>query len=169
MAVNEAERGLLPETATIVVGQQAALDPTRAPDGKSLLWIQLQELPRNIKGDAAAQIEAPPDGRWTAEIGEAYADRIEARISAHAPNLRDVVVGRKVFTPAHLEGMNVNLVGGDPYSGACTIDQFLVWRPFPGTKNHETPVPGVFHIGASTHPGPGLGGNSGYMVAKQFI
>ena len=65
--------------------------------------------------------------------------------------------------------MNTNLVGGDPYSGACTIDQFLMWRPFPGVKNHETPVQGVYHIGASTHPGPGLGGNSGYMVARRFI
>ena len=44
-AVNEAERGLLPAEATIVCGQPAALDPSRAPDGKSLLWIQLQELP----------------------------------------------------------------------------------------------------------------------------
>jgi phytoene dehydrogenase-like protein len=65
--------------------------------------------------------------------------------------------------------MNTNLVGGDPYSGACTIDQFLMWRPFPGVKNHETPVRGAYHIGASTHPGPGLGGNSGFIVANRFI
>ena len=44
-AVNEAERGLLPAEATIVCGQPCALDPARAPDGKSILWIQLQELP----------------------------------------------------------------------------------------------------------------------------
>ena len=62
----------------------------------------------------------------------------------------------------------MNLVGGDPYSGSCSIDQFLLWRPFPGVKNHETPVKGVYHIGASTHPGPGLGGNSGFMVAGRF-
>jgi phytoene dehydrogenase-like protein len=24
----------------------------------------------------------------------------------------------------------------------------------------------LYHIGASTHPGPGLGGGSGYLVAK---
>ena len=167
-AVNEAERGLLPETATIVVGQQAVLDPTRVPDGKSLLWIQLQELPRRIKGDAAGRIDVGADGSWTTEIGEAYADRIQARLGRQIPNLVSSIVGRKVFTPSDLESLNVNLVGGDPYSGACTIDQFLVWRPFPGSKNHETPIEKLYHIGASTHPGPGLGGNSGFMVANRL-
>ncbi len=168
-AVNEAERGLLPETATIVVGQQAVLDPSRVPEGKALLWIQLQELPRSIKGDAAGEIDVPADGTWTEEVGEAYADRIEARLARHIPNLEQIIVGRRVFSPADLQGMNANLVGGDPYSGACTIDQFLMWRPFPGVKNHETPVRGAYHIGASTHPGPGLGGNSGFIVANRFI
>src|SRR3954451_20350359 len=44
-AVNEAERGLLPAEATVVVGQPLTMDPSRAPEGKGLLWIQLQELP----------------------------------------------------------------------------------------------------------------------------
>ena len=26
--------------------------------------------------------------------------------------------------------MNINLVGGDPYGGLCSIDQFFIWRPF---------------------------------------
>jgi phytoene dehydrogenase-like protein len=36
-AINEAERGLLPEEATIAVGQPTALDPSRAPPGKAIL------------------------------------------------------------------------------------------------------------------------------------
>ena len=57
-AVNEAERGLLPVEATIVCGQPVALDPSRAPEGKSILWIQLQELPAGrVKGDAAGEID----------------------------------------------------------------------------------------------------------------
>ena len=57
-AVNEAERGLLPAEATIVCGQPVALDPSRAPDGKSIIWIQLQELPAGrVKGDAAGEID----------------------------------------------------------------------------------------------------------------
>jgi phytoene dehydrogenase-like protein len=30
-------------------------------------------------------------------------------------------------------------------------------------------VPGVWHVGASTHPGPGLGGGSGTLVAQQLL
>jgi phytoene dehydrogenase-like protein len=40
-AVNEAERGRLPAEATIVVGQPLTMDPSRAPDGAGLLWVQL--------------------------------------------------------------------------------------------------------------------------------
>jgi phytoene dehydrogenase-like protein len=62
----------------------------------------------------------------------------------------------------------MNLVGGDPYGGFCGIDQFFIWRPFHNAINHRTPVARLHHIGASTHPGPGLGGGSGYLVAKEL-
>ncbi|MBM3677964.1 MAG: NAD(P)/FAD-dependent oxidoreductase, partial [Actinobacteria bacterium] len=76
--VNEAERGLLPARSTIAVGQPCALDPSRAPEGKAILWIQLQELVGGpVKGDAAGQIDVG-DGTWTEELREAYADRIVA-------------------------------------------------------------------------------------------
>ena len=56
-AVNEAERGLVPAEATIVVGQPLTIDPSRAPDGAGLLWIQLQELPWHVRGDAAGELD----------------------------------------------------------------------------------------------------------------
>jgi phytoene dehydrogenase-like protein len=55
-AVNEAERGMLPAEPTICLGQPTAFDPSRAPDGKAILWLQLPEAPRHIKGDAAGEI-----------------------------------------------------------------------------------------------------------------
>ncbi|MGH8140823.1 MAG: phytoene desaturase family protein [Steroidobacteraceae bacterium] len=167
-AVDEADRGLLPAEATIVVAQPTAVDPTRAPPGKSILWIQLQELPSRIAGDAKAEIDVRSEGRWTAEIGERYADRIIDRLTHQIPNLARSIVGRHVISPADLERMNVNLVGGDPYSGDCSQDQFLLWRPFFAQKRHRTPIRGLYHIGAATHPGPGLGGISGYLVARQI-
>jgi phytoene dehydrogenase-like protein len=165
-AVDEARRGLLPAEATIVVAQPTALDASRAPAGKSILWIQLQELPRRVLGDAAAILQCPADGAWTIDLRERYADRILARLAQQIPNLERSVLARKVLSPADLEALNVNLVGGDPYSGCCEIDQFLLWRPFPASRNHETPIKKLYHIGASTHPGPGLGGMSGFMVAN---
>ncbi len=166
LAVNQAERGLLPGRATIVVAQPTALDPSRAPDGKAILWIQLQELPSVIKGDAARVIPIPEDGQWNDEVKEAYADRIIDRLSEYIEDLPDLILSRKVLSPKDLESININLVGGDPYSGHCGMQQFFAWRPLRSLKNHETSVKNLYQIGASTHPGPGLGGNSGYMVAE---
>lgn len=167
-AVDEAQRGLLPAEGTICVGQPSAVDPSRAPAGGSVLWVQLPECPRIIRGDAAGKLAAPADGHWSESISEAYADRIVARMCAQMPNLSRAIVGRKVISPADLERMNINLVGGDPYSGECSLDQFMLWRPLPGTRNHETPIQHLWHIGASTHPGPGLGGTSGMHVANRL-
>jgi phytoene dehydrogenase-like protein len=167
-AVNQAERGLLPDQATIVVAQPTAVDPSRAPEGHSILWIQLQELPSVIKGDAAGVIPAPEDGAWNDQIKEAYADRIIERLCDYIPSLKANILHREVLSPADLQAMNINLVGGDPYSGHCGMQQFLFWRPLRSLSNHTTTVKSLYHIGASTHPGPGLGGGSGYMVAKHL-
>ena len=165
-AANEAERGMLPVEPTVCVGQPTALDPSRAPEGAAILWLQLPEAPRFIKGDAAGEIAAPPDGRWTDEIRERFADRVEALLINHIEGFKDLVIARKSYSPADLEALNVNLVGGDPYGGYCGIDQFFLWRPLPGSVNHTTHVPRLHHIGASTHPGPGLGGGSGFLAAQ---
>ncbi len=166
--VNEAERGLLPTRSTIAVGQPCAIDPSRAPDGKSILWLQLQETPRApVKGDAADEIDVG-DGTWTEELRERYADRIVGWLGESIQNLSSATLARTVLSPADLEALNMNLVGGDIYSGSCALDQNLLWRPLAPAPGHRTAVDGLWHIGASTHPGPGLGGGSGYLVAKEL-
>jgi phytoene dehydrogenase-like protein len=167
-AVNEAERGLLPAEATVVVGQPLTVDDSRAPAGRGLLWIQLQELPWHIKGDAAGELDVG-NGTWTEVLRERYADRIQARIARHVTNLDSSILGRVVLSPADLQAANINLERGDPYSGSLALDQNFVWRPFPQQPGHHTPVDRLFHIGASTWPGPGLGAGSGTLVAKELL
>ncbi|HEY6632655.1 MAG TPA: NAD(P)/FAD-dependent oxidoreductase [Rhizobiaceae bacterium] len=167
-ACNEAARGMLPETPTICVGQPHALDPSRCPPGKAILWLQLPEAPRHIKGDAAGKLATPADGQWTEELREAYADRAEAILASHIDGFSASVLGRRAYSPADLEAMNVNLVGGDPYGGSSTIDQAFLWRPFKTSRNHETAIKGLYHIGASTHPGAGMGGGSGFLLAQRL-
>ena len=167
-AVNEANRGLLPAEATIVCGQPMTMDETRAPEGAWILWIQLQELPSRPKGDAAGELDVG-DGTWTEELREAYADRIQARLGRQIENLDGALVARHVMSPADMEAANVNFVGGDIYSGALSLDQNLLWRPRPRLPGHRTPVARLWHIGASTHPGPGLGAGSGYLVAQELL
>ncbi len=167
-SANEAERGMLPAEPTVCVGQPTALDPSRAPDGGAILWLQLPDTPRFIKGDAAGELECPADGRWTDALREGFADRIEALLRAQIENFDEIVLARRSYAPSDLEKMNVNLVGGDPYGGFCGLDQFFVWRPFKTSVNHKTPVAGLYHIGASTHPGPGLAGGSGFLLASSL-
>ncbi|MET4577336.1 phytoene desaturase family protein [Ottowia thiooxydans] len=167
-AVNEAERGLLPADPTICVAQPTALDPSRAPPGRHILWIQLPECPREPVGDAAGVIEIPPGKRWTPALREAFADRVIERLSGQIPNLKSSILARVVISPGDLEALNVNLVGGDAYGGDCSLDQSFLWRPMRAARNHETHVAHLWHIGASTHPGPGLGGGSGFLLAKSF-
>src|SRR5207248_5592652 len=92
-AVNEAERGLLPVEATVVVGQPLTIDPSRAPEGKGIRWIQLQELPWHVKGDAAGDLDVG-EGRWSERLRERYADRIQTRLAKHIPNLESKILRR---------------------------------------------------------------------------
>ena len=167
-AVNEADRGLLPHTATIVCGQPCAVDASRAPNGSSILWIQLQELPSHPIGDAAGGIDVE-SGIWTDSLRERYADRIQSRLAQHITNLESSILRRVTLSPADLEAANPNLRGGDIYSGSCDLDQSLLWRPRPGLAGHRTAIRGLYQIGASTHPGPGLGAGSGAIVAHHLL
>jgi phytoene dehydrogenase-like protein len=165
-SANEAERGMLPATPTVCVGQPHRLDPSRCPEGKAILWLQIPDAPRVVKGDAAGEIAT--DGSWSEATREAFADRIEGILKRHIKDFDSIKLARRAYSPADLQAMNVNLVGGDPYGGLCSIDQFFIFRPYPHSTNGTGLVRGLIHIGASTHPGPGLGGGSGFLAAKRL-
>ena len=103
----------------------------------------MQEIPARLKGDAASQIDTPADGRWNEAVREAYADRVQARLERVMRAGRAAgIVGRRAYSPADLETLNCNLVGGDPYSGICSPDQFFWLRPFAQRRrrSHHPPV-----------------------------
>ena len=147
IACAQAEAGLLPERQTIVIGRQYLLDRTRVPVGTASLWLQLQETPYAPIGEAA--------GRWTTALADGYSERVLDRIAERAPDLRTKILAVDVLTPLQLEAANPNAVAGDPYGGAAELDQSFMWRPLRSAASHQTPVEGLWHIGASTHPGGG--------------
>lgn len=167
IACAQAEAGLLPARPTVVVGQQHLLDPSRVPSGTAALWLQLQELPFTPTGDAAGSLDTSTG--WTDALARDYAGRALDRVAQHAPGLRSLVVGLHVISPKDLLERNANAVAGDPYGGQATLDQGYLWRPLPSSGRHRTPVAGLWHIGASTHPGPGLGAGSGHLVAQTLL
>ncbi|WP_017240883.1 phytoene desaturase family protein [Streptomyces sp. SS] len=167
IACAEAEAGLLPRRPTVVVGQQHVLDPSRVPTGAAALWLQLQEVPYEPTGDASGELDVT-DG-WTEELTDGYVRRVLGRVARHAPDLPDKVLAWDAVTPVDLASYNPNAVAGDPYAGSAELHQNLLWRPLPDASRHATPVPGLWQIGASTHPGPGLGGSSGHLVAQRLV
>jgi phytoene dehydrogenase-like protein len=167
IACAEAEAGLLPRCPTMAVGQQYLLDPGRVPGGAAALWLQLQEVPYAPRGDAAGELDTTHG--WTKELAEGYANRVLDRIAVNAPDLRRKIRMIDVLTPHDLQARNPNAVNGDPYGGSAELDQILLWRPLASVGRHATPVESLWHIGASTHPGPGLNGGSGHLVATTLI
>ena len=167
LACAQAQAGLLPGRPTVVCGQPTALDPSRAPEGRAILWIQLQEVPYALGGDAAGEFDV--GGQWTPELEAAYADRVVSLLARHVENLPDAIIGRAVLSPVELERRNPNLVQGDPYAGATELDQSYFFRPLPSFGSHATPVDALYQCGASTYPGPGLNAASGRIVAQRLL
>jgi phytoene dehydrogenase-like protein len=160
----EASAGLLPAEPVLVVGQPTAIDPSRAPAGKHVLWVQVRVLPADIQGDAAGTIAARD---WDL-ARQPYADRVMDILEYYAPNLKSRVLGRAVFSPLDLERENPNLVGGDNLSGSHHLDQNFFLRPVAGWSRYRTPVRNLYLCGASTWPGAGTGAGSGFMLARML-
>jgi phytoene dehydrogenase-like protein len=160
----DALAGLIPEEPVLVVGQPTALDPSRAPPGKHVLWVQVRVLPAEVKGDAAGKIEG---AAWDV-IKEQVADRVVAVIDRHAPGFKNAILARSVFSPADLERENPNLVGGDNLTGSHHLSQNFLFRPIPGWSRYKMPIEGLWLVGAATWPGAGVGAGSGFLAAKML-
>ncbi|MGC1357158.1 MAG: NAD(P)/FAD-dependent oxidoreductase [Xanthobacteraceae bacterium] len=156
--------GLLPVEPGLVVGQPTAIDPSRAPTGKHVLWVQVRVLPSQIRGDAAGRMFAT---QWS-EAKETYADRVGDIIERYAPGFRSNILARTVHSPADLERDNPNLVGGDSLGGSHHLDQNFLFRPAFGWSRYRMPVERLYMVGASTWPGAGTGAGSGFMLAKML-
>jgi phytoene dehydrogenase-like protein len=132
-------RGRCAERPFVIAAQPSLYDETRAPAGKHVLWAYCHV----------------PNGS-TVDMTE----RIEEQIERFAPGFRDCVLMRKVSSPADLEAMDANLVGGDISGGAMTVRQFL-FRP-----SYATGTRGLYLCSSSTAPGGGVHGMCGANAAR---
>ena len=160
----QAVAGLLPDEPVLVVGQPTTVDPSRAPEGKHVLWVQVRMVPSEIRGDAAGKITQTD---W-ASVKELYADRAIEMIERHAPGLKARIISRAVVSPLDLEAENPNLVGGDQVGGSHHLSQNFLFRPALGHATGKTPVDGLHLTGASVWPGAGTGAGAGYMLARKL-
>jgi phytoene dehydrogenase-like protein len=160
----EALARLLPSSPMLVVGQTTAIDPSRAPAGRHVLWIQVRMVPSRIVGDAAGSIEA----RSWEEAKGPLAERVLGKLEAYAPGARERILDWTVLGPDDLERHNPNLVGGDSLGGSHHLSQNLLFRPVPGWSGYRTPVDGLYMVGSGTWPGAGVNAISGRLVADMI-
>jgi phytoene dehydrogenase-like protein len=135
-------QGRIAERPFVLAAQPSLFDDSRAPKGRHVLWAYCHV----------------PNGS-----GVDMVERIEAQIERFAPGFRDCVLARHVSSPATLEAMDANLVGGAIGGGAMTARQFI-FRPTRHT--YATGVSGLYLCSASTPPGGGVHGMCGYHAAK---
>jgi phytoene dehydrogenase-like protein len=168
LAIAQGMAGLLPEDPTFTVDCPTNHDPSRAPAGKSILRVQVLEVPCQPRGDAAGQI-AVGDGSWTEDVKQRFAERILAIVGRHIPNIPSAVIGMHIVSPAELARFSPNQGPGDPYGGAHDLAQSYLFRPLPSQPSHQSSIPNVYMLGAGTWPGHGVNGGSGYIVAQALL
>ena len=138
-------RGQIAEQPFVLVAQPTLFDKTRAPEGKHVAWAYCHV----------------PNGS-----GVDMTSRIEAQLERFAPGFRECVLARRAFSPAALEAMDANLVGGDVNGGELSMRQFLL-RPALG--NYYTGTKNLYLCSASTPPGGGVHGMCGYHAARMAL
>jgi phytoene dehydrogenase-like protein len=134
--------GRVSDCPFVLAAQPTLFDPSRAPEDKHILWTYCH-VPNGSKEDMTG--------------------RIEAQIERFAPGFRDCILARHVSSPATLESMDANLIGGDISGGALSLRQFL-FRP--SLRNYATNDPNLYLCSASTPPGGGVHGMCGYHAAN---
>ena len=137
--------GRVAEKPFVLVAQPTLFDPTRAPEGKHVLWAYC-----HVPNGSAVDMT----------------ERIEAQIERFAPGFRDCVLARHVSSPATLERMDANLAGGDVSGGALDLRQFFIR---PTLRPYSTGAPNLYLCSASTPPGGGVHGMCGYHAARHAL
>ncbi len=117
-------------------------DPALRPDEDSESWFVLVNAPRHEPG---CGVDWDEPG-----LAERYADRVLEVMAARGLDVRDRIRHRVVRTPADLE-RDTGSVGGSIYGTSSNGARAAFLRPA-----NASPVPGLFLVGGSAHPGGGL-------------
>jgi phytoene desaturase len=117
-------------------------DPATRPDDDSASWFVLVNAPRH---DPTGGVDWDAPG-----LADRYAQRVLAVMAARGLDVRDRVRWCAVRTPADLE-RDTRSAGGSIYGTSSNGARAAFLRPA-----NAGPVPGLFLVGGSAHPGGGL-------------
>ena len=121
-------------------------DPSMRPDDDHESWFVLVNAPRHSPGGrVAGTIDWDADG-----FAHDYADHILTTLAGRGMDVRDRILWREIRTPADLERA-VRAPGGAIYGTSSNGSRAAFQRPA-----NQSPIPGLFLVGGSSHPGGGL-------------
>src|SRR5205814_529886 len=118
-AYDDAKYGQYSRRPYIDIVIPSLTDPSVAPPGKHVMSCFVQYAPYKLK-----------EGTWD-EKREAFGDTVIETIAEHAPNLKNIIVGRQVVTPLDLE-REWGLTEGNIFQGELSLEQLFFLRPVPG-------------------------------------
>lgn len=128
-----------------LISVQSIHDPTRAPEGKHIMYFY-EYAPYNLKDGGAA--------KWD-EIREQYADDVMNFVRPYVTNFDEKnIIGRWIQSPLDLERYNPQFKEGDFAHLGSYLEQFMGNRPLP-RYNYNTPIENLMMCGPGTHPGSG--------------
>ena len=131
----------LPEDFSLYLHVPTVTDKSLAPEGCSSAYV-LAPVPHLGRADVD----------WD-EIAEEYGDRIIEALEVEMPDLRNHIVTRRHITPKTFE-KELAAFKGSAFSVAPKLTQSAYFRP----SNEDSGIPGLYLVGAGTHPGAGLPG-----------
>lgn len=157
--------GQIPDqNPSLYVDIPSVLDPSLAPAGRHTLWIEFF-APYQIAGREGTGLMGTG---WTDELKEQVADRVINKLTDYAPNLKSIIMGRQVESPAEL-AQRLGSYKGNVYHLDMTLDQMMFLRPLPEIANYQTPIKNLYLTGAGTHPGGSISGMPGRNCARVFL
>jgi phytoene dehydrogenase-like protein len=168
-ATAQLEDGHVPADPFMIVGQTTTADATRSPPGSEAAWAYTH-VPQEIRGDAGAPDGGEVTGRWDDADTARMADRIETQIERRAPGFRELIHARHIHTPASLQALDANLVGGAVGGGTAALRQQLCFRPTLTLHGgSRTPIGDLYLASAGAHPGGGVHGACGANAAHAAL
>ncbi len=131
----------LPEDFSLYLHAPTITDPGMAPPGGESFYV-LSPVPH--LGNAPIDWEA---------VAAPYGDAILESLEPHLPGVRAAIVTRRHCTPADFAS-RFHAHHGSAFSVAPTLMQSAYFRP----HNRDPDIPGLYIVGAGTHPGAGVPG-----------
>jgi phytoene desaturase len=125
-------------------------DDRMRPDADHESWFVLVNAPRHAVAAPGARREPGTVDWTTAGLAESYRDRILAVMAARGFDVRDRLLWSEIRTPADLE-RDTRAPGGSIYGTSSNGARAAFLRPA-----NVSPVPGLYLVGGSAHPGGGL-------------